>query len=82
MTLQMLILDSSVQIKEEEGVKVINAVLLINYFRLSVFLATCAGQWMVKKKKKAYVISEPMWDSPAFCVTVPQLLMIFKIEIS
>ena len=83
MTLQILILDSPAQIKEEEGVEVINAVLLINYFRLSVFLATCAGQWMVKKKKKkAYVISEPMWDSPAFCVTVPQLLTIFKIEIS
>ena len=53
MTLQMLILDSSVQIKEEEGVEVINAVLLINYFRLSVFLATCAGQLMFKKKKKS-----------------------------
>ena len=52
MTLQILILDSPAQIKEEEGVEVISAVLLINYFRLSVFLATCAGQWMVKKKKK------------------------------
>ena len=81
MTLQILILDSPAQIKEEEGVEVINAVLLINYFRLSVFLATCAGQWVIKKKK-AYVISEPMWGSPAFCVTVPQFLAIFKIEIS
>lgn len=53
MTLQILILDFHAQIKKEEGVEVINALLLINYFRLSVFLATCAGQWAPKKKKKS-----------------------------
>ena len=69
MTLQTLILDFPAQIKKQEGVEVINVLLLINYFRLSVFLATCPGQWAVKKKKKkAFIISEPMWDSPALCV--------------